>query len=305
MRTVLVYNQQSSGYGKVLWDIVDPVKNMVKGELVEYSLESGVESFGKNVNNIAKIIQENDLVIVAGGDGTASIVANAVLQKNAKGVRLAVFGYGNFNDFQSNFGLKKRDLKRIINGKAEKITVRPIEVSLNGKFWRFATLYFTAGLLAKSTKVFEIPKIRRAISRKSKIPRLFYSLFMLAMWFCHEVHRKRRRNFFKVNGSKETVTDFGAMNGRRMARVLRNNKCRFDSGKLNVFSLKLSNIIGAGFFVLRSMTIGVKTKPEDEAVWDLGKDTKLWLQTEGEGMEKSEIYSIQAKKSEKTIDFVV
>lgn len=279
-------------------DIIEPTKKLTDGEIIEYDIQP--IDFSYNVRELSRILRNNDLIIVAGGDGTASIAANAALKSDASGTRLAVFAYGNFNDFQSNFRLKKRALKRILTGKSGVLTVRPAEISLDGVFWRFATLYFTAGLLAKSTQVFEKPKVRAAITEKSRLPRLIYSLWKLAGWFIHE-----RRQIYSVNGQK--ATDFGVLVGQKMARVLRNrDNHRLQSWQIGTFRLRLTNLFKAGSFVLGSMLFGLKTEPLDEIEWKLAyKHNTIWLQTEGEGLEVKNIRTISARKSDKTIDFVV
>ncbi|MCL2085933.1 hypothetical protein FWH09_03310 [Candidatus Saccharibacteria bacterium] len=301
MRIVLVYNQKSSGYSRVLKDIIEPVRARIHDEIIEYNIEPS--SFEQNAEDLGRILEKNDLVIVAGGDGTASIAANAILQFNVEGARMAVFGYGNFNDFQSNFGLKKRDLGRILRGNIRSTTVRPAEIILDGEFWRFATLYFTAGLLAKSTEVFEEHQVRATISRKRHLPRLLYSLTKLKIWFWRESRKNRRGIYQEVNGQK--ITDFGVMIGKKMARVLRARHNYLGSWQVGVFSLRLSNLWKAGMFVLGGILFGVPIEGHDEVEWKISSGNGIWLQTEGEGAFVENVKIITAKKSDRTIEIII
>jgi hypothetical protein len=268
--------------------------------VVEYSIEP--TSFENNTEELARALKKSDLLIVAGGDGTASIAANAILQSDVKDAKMAVFGYGNFNDYQSNFGLKKKHLEQVLQGKRRSTVVRPAEISLDGKFWRFATLYFTAGLLAKSTQVFEEKKVRATISRKRGLRRLIYSLWQLMFWFVRETSARKKENIIEVNGRK--ATDFGVMNGRKMAKILRNRKNYLDSWQVGAFRAKLTNLIKAGFFVIGGTIFGVATEGYDETVWELSARRGLWLQTEGEGHYEKSVQKIEAKKSERTIEII-
>ena len=57
-----------------------------------------------NSHRLAKVFRDDDLVIAAGGDGTATIAINGIMLSDAKNVRIGVLGFGNFNDTARSFG---------------------------------------------------------------------------------------------------------------------------------------------------------------------------------------------------------
>ncbi|MDR0887499.1 MAG: hypothetical protein LBM97_02320 [Candidatus Nomurabacteria bacterium] len=298
-RIVLVYNEQSSGYSRVFRKIVESVRGFaVEGgcDVLEYSIEP--TDFDDNALRLSGLLLDGDLVIVAGGDGTATIAINAILRSKIAGARVAVFGFGNFNDFQGNFGLKPKHLAKVLHGEMRTCKVRPMEIAINGKFWRYSALYFTAGLLAKSTHVFELKKIRRNISRKRGFWRLLYSLAVLMAWFWKEVHYRKRKIFYGK------LTDFGAVNCCKMARVLKTKGDFLGSAHFGMFELNLKNLWRAGGFVTRGMFFGLKVDKVDNKIWKLERPREIWLQTEGEGVKMENVEKIEVKKTEKVIEII-
>ena len=59
-----------------------------------------------NVKNLKAEIKDGDLCFALGGDATAAITANAILESN-KDATLAVLPYGNFNDLARTLGTMK------------------------------------------------------------------------------------------------------------------------------------------------------------------------------------------------------
>ena len=171
-RLVIVYNSRSSHYKSVEADVIEPARHLRGWMVARYEvLKVGVD---ENVRRLAKILQDDDLVIAAGGDGTATIAVNGVLVSPAKNVRLGVAGYGNFNDVANCFGDMR--FEDIINGSAKEVW--PLRCLVDGKHWRFAMCYITVGMFAEACSVFDQPKTRKALQKKRK--RILYSLFSLA-----------------------------------------------------------------------------------------------------------------------------
>ncbi len=91
----VVYNPRSSHHAAVEAEILAPAR-AVSGFLVgKYEIKR--TSVEHNVSTLAGMLGDGDLVVSAGGDGTATIAANAVM-KSKKDVTFSAIGYGNFND---------------------------------------------------------------------------------------------------------------------------------------------------------------------------------------------------------------
>ena len=120
-RLVLVYNPNSSNYRRVKKDVLDKREEIFKGyELSEYTIKKiGFES---NVKNLKKEIKDGDLCFALGGDATAAITANAILESE-KDATLAVLPYGNFNDLARTLGtMKLEDIEEFRNGLSRTIS---------------------------------------------------------------------------------------------------------------------------------------------------------------------------------------
>lgn len=204
IRVVLIYNRRSSKYKKVEQEIIKPLREMPKIMLGKYEVQP--TNVDENAKLIAKILKDGDLVISAGGDGTASIALNGAV-RSKKSVRIWSVGYGNFNDVASSL----KDLK-------SGTKIYPLEVKVDGKIFRYAINYLTMGMFAESTKIFDEKKTRKHLQKGKNS--LFYSLIQLAKWYM----KNRKREFIpecRLNGKKVKATDYIALNGRSMARLMK------------------------------------------------------------------------------------
>ena len=87
-RLFIVYNPRSSHYGAVAKEVLEPVRKL-KGWMVgRYEIRPS--GFEQNVAEIAKLLNDEDLVIAAGGDGTAAITMNAIVHSGKNVVTSAV-----------------------------------------------------------------------------------------------------------------------------------------------------------------------------------------------------------------------
>jgi len=105
-------------------------------------------SLEDNACRLSMILQDGDVVVAAGGDGTASIALNGVILSK-KDVAFNALPYGNFND-----------MAKTLSGEEGKKWY-PLEVKINGKNWRYVGCYFSVGMFAASTRSFD-EKGRRA-----------------------------------------------------------------------------------------------------------------------------------------------
>jgi len=209
-KLIVVYNPRSSKHAAVAQEVLVPARKLSGWLVGKYEVkECGLD---ENAAELAKILNDGDLVIAAGGDGTASMAVNGVMQSE-KDVTLGVLGYGNFNDFARMLKTKRaveyggeyvggvtEIVERFEAGKTKEIY--PLEVRLDGKHWRYAPCYVSLGLFAESTAVFDEPKVREKLKTGKK--HMVFSLWTLAKWY----FQNRKREFLpegKIEGVREVA----------------------------------------------------------------------------------------------------
>lgn len=95
-RLLVVYNQRSSNFCRVQREVLGKLSELDGYIVGKYSIKK--TNFDDNVATLSKLLQNGDIVLVAGGDATAAIVVNAIL-KSGKDASISALAYGNFNDF--------------------------------------------------------------------------------------------------------------------------------------------------------------------------------------------------------------
>lgn len=204
-KLIVVYNPRSSKHAAVEREVLAPARKL-SGWLVGKYEVKGV-GLSDNAAELAKLLNDGDLVIAAGGDGTAAMAANGVMQ-SGKDVTLGVLGYGNFNDLARMLGVKRaveygdeyvggvtEIIERYEAGKVKEIY--PLEAIVDGKHWRYAPCYLSLGLFAESTAVFDEPKVREKLKTGKK--HMFFSIWTLAKWY----FQNRKREFLPEGSLSE------------------------------------------------------------------------------------------------------
>ncbi len=196
-KLVIVYNSRSSKHEALEAEVLAPARKL-KGWLVG-KYEMLPTHVRDNAERLAKTLHDGDLVIVAGGDGTASVAVNGIML-SGKDVTLGVLGYGNFNDVARMLKAKQpvkygdeyiggvsEIVERFEAGKVKEIY--PLEAVVDGEHWRYAPCYITLGMFAESTAVFDQVKVRGHLQdgRRHRI----YSIGALAVWY----FKNRKRGF--------------------------------------------------------------------------------------------------------------
>ncbi|MBR0415826.1 hypothetical protein IJI64_01490 [Candidatus Saccharibacteria bacterium] len=254
-RIIIAYNPRSSRHARIRQEVIEPARKMAGYTIGKFEVKP--VPVDENAKLLAKILADGDLLIVAGGDGTATVGINAMMQTKAKAT-LGVLGYGNFNDFARM--VKSKNLQQIVSdfekNKVQKLY--PMEAVLDGKVWRYAACYFTIGMFAESTEVFDAPKTRKSLRRGKKS--LFYSIRTLACWY----FSNKKKEFL----GKDIRMDGVAMNRRKMSRNGRMNEVR---GK-QVSDVMFVN----GETVARLMRGGDYWKNPEEIFVSFGRLKSFW-----------------------------
>ena len=242
----------------------------------------------ENASRLARILEDGDLVITAGGDGTATIGLNGVILSK-KSVQFSVLPYGNFNDTARLLGC--RNINDILKGKPVKIY--PLVAEIDGRVWRRAACYFTVGMLAESTEAFDRPMTRKQLRKGSR--GLLFSLWILFKWW----RRNRKKHFLPAAMGKKT--DILAVNGKSVAKMMRGNPEVAYSKDGFIGSVQnLSHFFGVAWFMARSILCRVPGELVPELKIDFGQSRKVEIQAEGEYIKKS-ITTLKIRKNNEPV----
>ena len=328
-RLILVYNPNSSNFRRVKKDILDTKENIFEDyELAEYTIKK--IGFENNVKNLKEIIKDGDLLLAAGGDATAAITANAIMESE-KDATLAVLPYGNFNDLARTLGTMKlsdlvgkngllrgfrsaaaRGLAPVARGDGPTgrgprkaiLPLYPLSIYVNDKFWRFATCYVTIGMTAEAVELFDEPKFRKYMKKGHKSS--WRSYLELAKWYFKNRRKKVFLPEFTINGKKTVrkASDYAALSGKSMCRVMKGGE---DFKKPEVFRSKaLKTISFPRLFILMARSILHRT-PGDETkgdVLEFKEPATVELQAEGEYKMFENVKRIEIRKGNRCLKVI-
>jgi len=298
-RLILIYNPNSSNYRRVKKDVLDKREEIFKGyELSEYTIKKiGFES---NVKNLKKEIKDGDLCFALGGDATAAITANAILESE-KDATLAVLPYGNFNDLARTLGtMKLKDLDLA----SKPIKLYPLEIYVDGKFWRYATCYVTIGMTAEAVELFDEPKFRKYMQKGHKSS--WRSYLALAKWYFKNRRKKIFLSEFTINGKKtvKKASDYAAVSGKSMCRVMKGGDDYLKPKTFRSENCRLTNF----WRLTKLMTASIfKRTPGKDTTGDLIEflePATVELQAEGEYRVFKDIKTIEIKKGKKCLKVI-
>lgn len=277
-RLVVVYNPRSTKQAAIRERVLTELRGL-KGYLVgKYEVKGA--PLEQNARDLAKILTDGDLVLAVGGDGTATMVLNAVLDSK-RDVTMAELAHGNFNDLGKMMGVDGGvgDVVRQFEA-GETQTVYPLEVKIDGRHWRYALGYVTVGMFAASTAVFEEPKVRKKL-KTGKTGRVF-AIWTLMKWYFK--HRKGEiLPGFRLNGEQmRRMTDYLAVNGPRMGGVMKGSDWYLKEGEFGSGAFRLRRLVGLLRFMLGSMTKGVPLVETKGDKLEFDEMTEVMIQGEGE-----------------------
>lgn len=304
-RVLVVYNSRSSRFKDVNAEILEVLNNptrmqqmnLVSTMVGKYEVKR--TSIEDNVKQLAKIIRDDDLLLSVGGDATAVIAANAIMASD-KDARLAVLPYGNFNDLARTLRTKK--LKDVFNGKEQKLY--PLEILVDGKRWRYATCYTTIGMTAASVEIFDNAKVRKKLQKGSK--HSWRSYLQLASWYFKNRHKKVFLPEFKLNGvlQSKKITDYAAVNGRSMARVMKGGTWFTDKKVFRREVGKLANFWNLFVLMAKSILVRVPGKEITKDEIEFVNPATVEIQAEGEYKVLENISKIEIRKAEKCLKVI-
>ena len=295
----MVYNPRSSSQALIKKEVLDKVRELRGYAVGKYEVRP--TDVDDNASVLATLLQDDDIVITAGGDGTATIGLNGVILSK-KSVQLMALPYGNFNDLAGVMGVK--NVEDVIDGKDEKLW--PLEVRVDGKHWRYAACYVTLGLFASSTKVFDVPEVRKKLREKKGIGRLVYSVWVLKDWYFKYHKREFLPAVFKINGVEMTgMTDYLAVNGKTVAKLMRGGRYYSDRRQFGVSVVSLARLGRLLRFMLKSMFVRVPVKSSNGDVLEFTGENEIEIQAEGEYQKLKNVRKIEIKKCESPVRVIL
>ncbi len=294
-KLILVYNPKSSHYGEVEEKVLAPVRSLRGWMVGKYAIRP--TDFEDNVRNLVKLFEDGDLAVAAGGDGTASMVINAIIRSGKK-VTFGALGFGNFNDIARMFGFRQDQFLEMVESFQKGVvkTVFPLEISVNGKLWRYATSYCTVGMFARSTEIFDTPKVRKKLQKGKK--GLIFSLWQLAKWY-FRTGKKNRLPAGSCNGEtwSSKTTDYIALNSPTMAHLMRGGDWYLDEHNYLSSMQELGSFFRLVKFMLTSMREQVPSEIREEDVLTFAESSAVELHAEGEYQQMSDVQEIVVRKS--------
>ncbi len=298
-RIIIIYNPRSSRFIDVKKEVLSKTTSF-KGYMVgKYEVEP--TDVNKNAIKFAKILKNGDLVIAAGGDATASIAANGIMQSK-KDVSFAVLPYGNFNDLARTLG--NQTISDIFSEKAHIENLYPLEIIVDGKFFRYATCYVTIGMTAEAVELFDEPNTRKKLQKGHKSS--WRSYLYLMFWYFKNRHKKQFIPDFKLNGVKQhqKTSDYAAVNGRSMCRVMKGGNDYHIPQKFRSTTDRLTNFWR--LFKLMTKSILIRTPGEEttEDILEFQNPATVELQAEGEYQVFKDIKTIKIRKAHKCLKVI-
>ncbi|MBQ6487169.1 hypothetical protein IJI89_01935 [Candidatus Saccharibacteria bacterium] len=300
-RLLVVYNPNSSNYVRVKNEVLEKLPSISGFMIGKFIIEKA--PFEDNVKRLKKVLEDGDVVLSAGGDATAAVSANAILE-SGKDVTLSVLPYGNFNDLARTLRTFKFD--DILNSGFKSTNFYPLDVIVDGKHWRYACCYVTIGMTAEAVELFDNQKIRKKLQKGHKSS--WRSYIYLVTWYFKNRRKKVFIPEFKLNGELQhkKTSDYAAVNGRSMSRVMKGGD---DFLKPEIFRSETDRLATNFWRLTKLMTKSVLSRVP-------GKDTKgdtlefvkpatVSLQAEGEYKTFENANKIEIRKPSKCLKVIL
>ncbi len=301
-RLVIVYNPRSSHYAQVEREVIAKSREL-QGWIVG-KFEVADTDVDDNSHRLAKIFRDDDLVIAAGGDGTATIAVNAIMLSGAKNVRLGVQGYGNFNDTARSFGFMK--FEDIIKGEAKEVW--PLECSINKEHWRYGMCYFTIGMFAEACAAFDHPKTRKKLQGGKK--RTLFSLKVLVKWWLRQRRKHQLPTFMLSGASGEFIecknkSDYMAVNSKTVAKMMKGGNYFLSKDGFLSYNGQMTKFFKLGMMMSKSILHRIPGTESDYDCLVFPKPAKIMVQAEGEYHKFSDVDTVEISKSKKPLLAIV
>lgn len=300
-RLIIIYNPRSSHHAQVRAEVLDKSTGL-RGYMIG-RFEVQPTNVDDNAIKLAKIIQDGDLVVSAGGDGTATIGLNGCML-SGKDVTYGVLGYGNFNDFARMLGAET--IGQIVSRYEQDnsaTVIYPLEAVINNQHWRYAACYFSIGLFAESTQVFDQPDAREGLKQGNK--KITFSAKVLAKWYFQNKKRQFLPNFaINHQAVKHKTTDYVAVNGKSIAKIIPGGDWYLKSDKFWSGTARLGSFFRLAWLGFRALTHHLPGHETMSDTLNFPESASIMIQAEGEYQQLSNISTIEIRKSARPLKVI-
>lgn len=293
-RLIVVYNPNSSQYVHVRDEVLTQLSRLEGVMVGKFTIKK--TPFDDNLKELKKILKSEDFVIAAGGDATAAVAANAILE-SGKDITFAALPYGNFNDLAHTLGTMR--FEDIFEGADSTQKLYPLDIIVDGEHWRYATCYVTMGMTAEAVELFDEPKIRKKMQKGHRSS--WRSYLQLAKWYFKNRHKKTFIPKFKLNGElhERRTSDYVAVNGRFVSRVMKGGDDYLNPKVFQSEVEKITSFPRLFMFMAKSIMSRVPGNKTNGDLIEFLEPATVELQAEGEYKIFKNIHKIEIKKSEK------
>ncbi|MDO4979054.1 MAG: diacylglycerol kinase family protein [Candidatus Saccharibacteria bacterium] len=284
-RLVFVWNPRSSKALRVKKEAYEPIFEALSKKF--YSFEIAKAPVPENVKRLNAVLKDGDVVIVAGGDGTALVGLNSVVE-TGKNVQFYALPFGNFNDMP-------RTLKRHRQG-----TIKPIEALVNGSHYQYAACYFTMGMMAEATEIFDSPVVRGKLKEGGK-SRPVFSVLQLAKWYFRNKHRQFIMPV-EIDGKfyKKGLSDAMAVNGASVAKMIKGGDMASTDEFIAVKG-QLTSFVRLCVFMARGILFRVPGVKDTSMKFKFSRPTVVEIQAEGEYKRVEDVNTVEFRKVNKEV----
>lgn len=298
-RLIVVYNPNSSQYVHVRDEVLTQLSRLEGVMVGKFAIKKA--PFDDNLKELKKVLKNGDLVIAAGGDATAAVAANAILE-SGKDITFAALPYGNFNDLAHTLGTMR--FEDIFEGADGTQKLYPLDVIVDGEHWRYATCYVTMGMTAEAVELFDEPKIRKKMQKGHRSS--WRSYLQLAKWYFKNRHKKIFIPKFKLNGELygRRISDYVAVNGRFVSRVMKGRDDYLNPKNFQSEVEKITSFPRLFMFMAKSIMSRVPGNKTNGDLIEFLEPATVELQAEGEYKIFKNIHKIEIKKSEKYLEVI-
>lgn len=289
-RVVIVYNPRSSRAGQVERRVLARLPEATRYEVLDTDVDD-------NAGRLAKVLRDGDLVLTAGGDATAVIGLNGAML-SGRDVAFAALPYGNFNDTAHGLGLRK--LEDVLAGEERRAWA--LQCLVDGEHYRYGLCYFTLGMFAEATEIFDNPKYRKKL--RSGKRSVWYSVKILAEWWVKNRRREFLPDAYKINGREvRRTTDYAALNSCRMARLMKSRRW-FLEKKFKAQTGRLSSLLGLARLMVPSVLWGMSGRVTGRDALEFAEEVEVMVQGEGE-YRRVKCKRVEIRKAEKWVKVIM
>ncbi|QQS21761.1 hypothetical protein IPM09_04560 [Candidatus Saccharibacteria bacterium] len=231
-----------------------------------------------NIDDMRNTFQDGDIILSAGGDGTAMQISNAVLREGHTNTLIGPLGYGNFRDLG-----KEQNPLQLLDSSAHVVDAHPMTIETNGRYLRDAPGYMTLGFTAMAASRFGASASRERMRNLPEWTKLAASIGQLGMDYFEL--RDRLLPAFHTSQSplvQNAVTDILAINSRQVGRIIRSSTDYPAGSTFGFRTNNVSSIMPNIPFGLRALAGRAPAHPTNHLTVYFEQPSVVPFQTEGE-----------------------